>query len=112
MPDAPGVGERDFHEFTVKFEPFLLTGDVLKDLAVRQCEFVAAFRLARTYGRAGNPEMAKKIMDSVKRSPSRPEEREWSLKMACKRMREIQARNHERRLQGLPPFEPPDPSIH
>jgi hypothetical protein len=74
--------------------------------------FHEAWQLAQVHAKAGNPDMAARIINSVKFSKSPRSERAWVMHCAIKRLRELQARNYERRMQGLPPFEPKPPPIH
>jgi hypothetical protein len=85
-----------------------------RQLAEDARAFHELWRHASRYAKAGNPEMARRIIDSapVRTSAGSAEEQEWCLRQAQKAMLRIQLRDNERRQQGLPPFEPPVPSIH
>lgn len=75
-------------------------------------DFLMYFRLARAYGKAGNPSMAKRIIDAAPVSTRSPEGAAQLLQRAVEAIQRIQARDYERRLQGLPPLEPKPPEIH
>jgi hypothetical protein len=65
-------------------------------------QFIEAFRLARAYGKAGRPAMARATLNLLKierREPS-PDGRARLLEQAVKRMKEIQASDREREEQG------------
>lgn len=84
-----------------------------RQIAQEAREFHEAWKLASAYGTAGNSEMASRTLDTVKVSkPKSPDEEAWLLKRAKKRIGELLAEDHERRMQGLPRPEPKKPPIH
>jgi hypothetical protein len=85
-----------------------------KQLAQEARDFVLIWRHASRYAKAGDSDMARRIIEAapVSTATCSPEESAWCLEQAHEAALRIQQRDVERRLQGLPPFEPSEPSIH
>ena len=76
-------------------------------------DFAAYWQVASVYAKAGNMAMAKRILDAAPVPSKRsPEQEARLLQQACEAIRHFQARDAERRLQGLPPLEPDTPQFH
>ena len=81
-----------------------------REVAQEAKKFGEAYKLASAYGKAGNTDMAKIFINSVK--ISKASETTWLIRQALRRMHELAAEDNERREQGLPRPEYIKPQIH
>jgi hypothetical protein len=73
-----------------------------RELIKEANEYAQAFRYAVAYGKAGDTETAKVLLDAVKFSELSPEDSEWLKSQTQKWISNVLRKYREREMQGLP----------